>query len=123
MNIVLWVIQVLLSLVFLMAGAVKTFVPLATVRKRLPWAKHFPAWVVRFVGISELLGALGLILPGITHIAPLLTVAAAVGLVLVMILAAIYHAPRREFSSVGSNIILLLLAAFIVVGRLLWLPL
>lgn len=123
MNIVLWVVQGLLALLFLAAGGIKTFAPLETVKKQLPWANHFPAWFVRFVGASELLAAIGLILPGLTHIAPLLTTAAAVGLVLVMIFAAIYHASHREFPSIGINAILLLLAAFIVVGRLLWLPL
>jgi len=123
MNIVLWVVQGLLALLFISAGAMKSFAPLATVKKNLPWANNFPEWVVRFIGVSELLGAIGLILPGLTHIVPLLTAAAAIGLVLVMIFAAIYHASHREFPSIGFNAILLLLAAFIVVGRLVWLPL
>ena len=72
---------------------------------------------MRFIGAGELLGGIGLILPAVTNILPWLTVAAATGLALVMISAAIFHASRREFSMVGFNIVLLLLAAFVVVGR------
>jgi uncharacterized membrane protein len=101
----------------------KGFLPLATVKKNMPWANHVPAGLVRFIGIAELLGAIGLILPAVTHILPWLTIAAAGGLVLAMICAAIYHASRREFSSIGVNVVLLLLAAFILLGRAMLAPL
>src|SRR5215467_13644831 len=117
MNIILWVIQGLLALLFLFAGLTKAFFPLPTVKKNFPWANHVPAALVRFIGVSELLGGIGLILPAVTHILPWLTVAAALGLALVMISAAIFHASRREFSMIGFNIVLLLFAAFVVVGR------
>jgi len=71
----------------------------------------------------ELLGGIGLILPAVTHILPWLTVAAAIGLALVMICAAIFHASRREFSMIGFTIVLVLLAAFVVVGRVILAPL
>ena len=76
-----------------------------------------PHWCASSEGV-ELLGGIGLILPAVTHILPWLTVAAAIGLALVMISAAIFHASRREFSIIGFNIVLLLLAAFVVIGRL-----
>jgi putative oxidoreductase len=117
MNIALWVVQGLLALMFLFVGLTKAFFPLPTVKKNFSWANHVPGTLVRFIGVSELLGGLGLILPAVTHMLPWLTVAAAIGLALVMISAAIFHASRREFSMISFNIVLLLLAAFVVVGR------
>jgi putative oxidoreductase len=73
---------------------------------------------VRFIGTAELLGAIGLILPALTRIAPVLTPAAASGLVVVMLSAIVFHATRKEYRQIGGNILLLLLAAFVVYGRL-----
>ncbi len=77
MNIVLWVLQGLMALLFLLAGIMKAFRPLAEVRKRMSWANDVPAWFVRFLGIAEILGTLGLSLPAFTGILPWLTGAAA----------------------------------------------
>jgi putative oxidoreductase len=123
MNIALWVVQGLVALAFLLAGFMKTFMPLETVKKNMAFANVVPAALVRFIGGAELLGAIGLIVPAVTGIQSWLTVAAAGGLVLVMLLAAIYHASRREYSHIGVNIALLLLAAFILVGRWVLAPL
>ena len=123
MNIILWIIQGLLALAFLMAGFMKTFMPISTLQKKMTWISTVAAPFVRFIGIAELLGALGLILPEATGILPRLTVAAAVGLVIVMLSAAIFHASRREYSGIGINVVLLLLAALIVIGRLTFAPL
>jgi putative oxidoreductase len=117
MNIALWIVQGLLALMFLYAGISKAFLPLSTVKKNFPWANHVPAGLTRFIGSSESLGALGLILPAVTGILPWLTIAAGIGLVLVMIAAAVFHASRREFSSIGINLVLLMLSLFVVVGR------
>src|SRR6266487_4038845 len=121
MNIVLWIIQGLLALAFLLAGFTKAFMPLATVRKNMAWANEVPAPFVRFIGVAEILGAIGLILPAATGIVPWLTVAAAVGLV--MLSASAFHASRREYSAISMNVALLLLAVLIVVGRLTFAPL
>ena len=123
MNIVLWVIQGLLALAFLLAGFMKTFRPIDALATNMAWVKSVPTGLVRFIGISELLGGIGLIVPALTHILPGLTVAAAVGLVIVMVCAAAFHASRKEYSGIGMNVILLLLAAFIVLGRLVIAPL
>ena len=77
---------------------------------------------MRFIGIAELLGAVGLVLPMLTGIAPVLTVVAAIGLVLVQILAAGYHLSRGEGSRVPMNAVLLVLAVVIVYGRLAVVP-
>jgi putative oxidoreductase len=117
MNIALWIVQGLLALMFLFAGISKAFLPLQTVKKNFSWANSLPAGLTRFIGISELLGGLGLILPAMTGILPWLTIAAGIGLVLVMISAAGFHTSRREFPSIGLNLVLLLLALFVVIGR------
>lgn len=123
MNIVLWIIQGVLALLFLLAGFMKAFTPLEGLKKNMAWTAEAPAWLVRFIGIAELLGALGLILPQLTRIVPQLTIAAAFGLALVMLLATIFHISRKEYRNIGMNIVLLLLAAFIAVGHLIWVPL
>ena len=86
MNIVLWIIQVLLAGMYGMAGVMKAF-QTQKAKEQLPWAKNRSEAIVRFVGISELLGALGLILPLATGILPWLTPLAAVGLSTIQILA------------------------------------
>ncbi len=123
MNIALWVVQGLLALAFLLAGAMKSFAPLENLKKNMAWVGQVPVGLVRFIGVAELLGGIGLILPAVTHILPWLTAAAAIGLVLVMISAAVYHASHKEWSSIGVNVVLLLLALFIVLGRVMWSPL
>ena len=117
MNIALWIVQGLLALAFLLAGSIKAFAPLNTVRKNMSWANDFGVLFVRFIGIAELLAAIGLILPAITGIQSWLTIAAALGLVLVMVSASVFHASRREYQNIGMNVVLLLLAAFVVLGR------
>ena len=101
----------------------KTFRPVETLKKNMDWVRVVPTPFVRFIGVSEILGAIGLILPAITGIGTWLTMAAAAGLVVVMASASIFHASRREYSSIGMNVVLLLLAALVIVGRLTFAPL
>lgn len=117
LHIALWIVQVLLAGMFLMAGVTKTFTPVAELAKMMPWVADSSALLVRFVGVSELLGGLGLILPALTRIRPVLTVAAAAGLVVVMVLAAGLHVYRGELSGLPINFILGGLAAFVAWGR------
>ena len=122
MSVVLWIVQGLLALAFLLAGFVKTFMPLERLKQTMAWINNAPPGLVRFIGIVEILGAIGLILPELTKIVPQLTIVAAIGLGLVMVLAAIFNASRKEYRHIGVNIVLLLLAAVIVVGHLVWVP-
>ena len=94
MTIVLWIVQGLLALAFLLAGVMKTFMPLEGLKKNMTWVGHVPAGLVRFIGIVEILGALGLVLPKLTKILPQLTIAAAIGLILVMVSAVVFHGVR-----------------------------
>lgn len=119
MNIVLWVLAALLAALFLFAGAMK----LARSKEKLTasagmaWATSFPPGVIKMIGALEVLAAIGLILPAALGIVPVLVPLAAVGLVLMMIGAALTHARRREYQAVGTNIVLLALAAVVAWGR------
>lgn len=124
MNIVLWIVQILLALAFLIAGMGKATLPLGRLAARMQWVNSIrPSQFVRVIGVLEVLGAIGLILPDITGILPWLTLAAAIGLVLTMIGAVMLHIRRSEVSLIAPNIILLLLAAFVVIGRFVVRPL
>jgi putative oxidoreductase len=117
MNIALWIVQILLAVMYSMSGIMKT-VQTAKAKRQFPWAKNRSDGFVRFVGISELLGALGLILPLVTGILPWLTVFAAIGLTLIQLLAIFTeHLPKKEYNVIPVNIVLIALAVFVVVGR------
>jgi putative oxidoreductase len=117
MNIALWIVQVLLAVMYGMSGIMKTF-QTAKAKGQFPWAKNRSDGFVRFVGISELLGALGLILPLVTGILPWVTVFAAIGLTLIQLLAIFTeHLPKKEYNVIPVNIVLIALAVFVVVGR------
>jgi uncharacterized membrane protein YphA (DoxX/SURF4 family) len=119
MNIALWIAQGVLAAMYLMAGSMKAFQP-AKVREnpQMTWAKNRSDGFIRFVGISELLGALGLTLPLVTGILPWLTVLAAVGLILIQLLAIFTeHLPKKEYNVIPINIVLIAIPVFIVIGR------
>jgi len=117
MNTALWIAQGLLAAMYLMAGIIKTF-QVARAKEQMTWAKERSDGFVRFVGISEILGALGLILPLLTGILPWLTVFAAVGLTIIQLLAIFQeHLPKKEYNVIPVNIVLLALAVFVVIGR------
>ena len=88
----------------------------------MTWAGDVPPSLVRFIGIAEFLGRLGLTLPMLTGIAPALTVVAAIGLVVVQLLAAGFHLSRGEGNRVPMNAIFLILAVVIGYGRLAVVP-
>lgn len=115
-NIVLWIAQVLLAAMFLMVGAMKTFIPIDELSATLPLAAEMPG-LTHFIGISELAGGLGLILPAALRILPHLTIVAAWAICLVMILALLFHLFRSEYSALPTNLILALIAAFVAWGR------
>lgn len=118
MDIALWIAQILLALLFGMAGVMKTF-QVAKVRGQMPWAKDRSDGFIRFVGISELLGALGMILPLLTGILPWLLPLAALGLAVIQVLAIFTeHLPKKEYKVIPMNVVLLALAVFIIIGRL-----
>jgi uncharacterized membrane protein YphA (DoxX/SURF4 family) len=122
LNISLWIAQVVLGGMFLMAGFMKISSPIEELAVTVPWAKDLPLQVVRFIGTTELSGALGLLLPSLFRIKPVLTPTAASGLVIIMLMAAIFHITRSEFPAIAFNATLGLVAAFIAWGRFKWVP-
>ena len=117
MNIVLWIVQVLLALAFGFFGFTHLTQPVAEIAKMAAWAGAVPAGLVRIIGVAELLGAVGLILPALTKIQPRLTFFAALGLVAIMVLAAITHVTRGELPFIGINVVLGGLAGLVAYGR------
>jgi len=118
MHILLWIAQVLLACAFGMAGVMKATQPIdALTQAGIAWASQVPLALVRFIGVSELLGAIGLILPAATKIKPFLTPLAALGLLTIMILAMAFHLSRGEIQATPINIVLGGLAAFVAWGR------
>jgi putative oxidoreductase len=117
MNIALWIAQGLLAAMYLMSGVMKTL-QTSKAREQFPWAKNRSDGFIRFVGISELLGGVGLILPLVTGILPWLTILAAIGLTLIQLLAIFtVHLPKKEYNVIPVNIVLVALAVFVVIGR------
>lgn len=119
MNIALWIAQGLLAALYLMVGSMKTFQP-AKIREHphMTWAHGQPDQYIRFVGIPEVLGGLGLILPLLTGILPWLTVLAAIGLTIIQVLAIFKeHLPRQEYEALPLNFVLLALSIFVAIGR------
>ena len=110
MNVVLWVVQALLALLFAMSGVVKLVEPMEKLAGRYPWVHDFSARTVRLIGVLEVLGAVGVLVP---VLAPL----AATGLAVLMALAAGVHVRRRERSAVPITAALLALSAFVAWGR------
>jgi putative oxidoreductase len=117
-NIGLWVAQALLAAMFLMAGATKLMSGSAElVAMGMGWAENAPFLLIKFIGLAEVAGGLGLILPAATRIMPHLTKWAAAGLCVIMVLAAGVHIVRGEFEVVPVNLVLFALAAFVIWGR------
>lgn len=118
MNIALWIVTGLLALAFLAAGIMKMAQPQQKLAASgMAWAGDFTAGSVKAIGAVEVLGALGLILPAVTGIIPVLVPLAATGLAVVMIGAAVTHAKRGEKQAIGINLVLAALALFVAVGR------
>lgn len=118
MNIVLWVIAGLLAAAFLGAGVMK----LSQSKEKLAasgmaWTEDFSAGAVKAIGAAELLGAIGLILPAVLDIAPVLVPLAATGLAVTMIGAVVVHVRRGETQAIAPSAVLFVLSAVVAWGR------
>jgi len=114
MNILLWVLQVLLALAFFAHGCLFLFPP-ASMADQMN--ASLPRWFQLFLGVAEVLAAVGLTLPGLTGIQPWLVYWAAAGVMIVMVSATIFHLMRGEVSSAIITIVLLAVATFIAYMR------
>jgi uncharacterized membrane protein YphA (DoxX/SURF4 family) len=118
MNVVLWIIQVLLALLFLMAGIPKLYLPIsALMQGASPNAIVLPGWFIRFIGVCEVLGALGLILPGVFKNRQFLTTWAALGLAIIMAGAVVVSVIGDGLKMAVIPFVTLLLLLFVAYGR------
>ena len=113
----LWAAQVLVAGVFLMAGGMKLTAPVDALQAQMPWVNGALGGAVGFIGLAEVLGGFGLLLPAATRIAPVLTPIAASGLTVVMVLATMTHVTRGEFEMIPVTLTIGAAAAFIAWGR------
>ena len=118
MNITLWIIAGLLAAAFAAAGAMKLAQPKAKLAESgMAWTEDFSEPQVKGIGAVEVLGAIGLILPAVLDIAPILSALAAAGLAVTMLLATVVHARRGEKSNIPVTLVLAALAIFVAVMR------
>jgi len=115
MNIALWIAQGLLGAIFLFAGGMKLVLPIEEMTKQMPIP--LPGWFLRFTGVIEVLGAIGVILPWLLRIRPGLTPLAAAGLVIVMIGATVYTLAAGDVAAALISLVVGALAAFVAYGR------
>ncbi|GAA2875115.1 hypothetical protein Acy02nite_36310 [Actinoplanes cyaneus] len=118
MNVVLWIIAGLLAAAFLAAGVMKMLQPKEKlIASGMGWAADFGDGQVKLIGLVEALGAIGLILPALLDVAPVLVPLAATGLAITMIGAIVVHVRRKENQAVLPSLVLLLLSAVVAWGR------
>ena len=119
MNTILWVVQALVAAVFLYSGIQKSiYREEKLVAAGQTGVAGLPGGLIRFIGVAELLGTIGIILPMLLHILPILTIVSAAGFSIIMVLAAVVHYKRHEPKNVVTNCILFMLCLFIIYGRL-----
>ncbi|MDQ6870481.1 MAG: DoxX family protein [Gemmatimonadota bacterium] len=109
----LWTVQGLLAALFLFAGAMKFIMPIEVMTKQIP----FPAWFLYFIGVAEVLGAIGLVLPSLLRIRTGLTPLAASGLVIIMIGATVLTAAVNGVAPAVMPFVVGLLSFFVAYGR------
>lgn len=105
------ILQIGLACVFLYFGALKLFMPVEKIEKRVSWARDYSLNRIKMFGVLEILGAIGLILPYYTGVMPILTPMAATGLAMVMAGAALVHLRRDEIKMILLNIFIIFLLA------------
>ena len=116
LTIVLWIVQGFLALLFLFAGSMKLIMPIEMLTAQMP----LPGLFLRFIGTAEMAGALGLILPGLLRIRPMLTPLAACGLVIIMIGATVVTLAVGEGVSALVPLVVGLLCTAVAYGRRTW---
>jgi VIT1/CCC1 family predicted Fe2+/Mn2+ transporter len=117
MNIALWVLQVLLGLAFVFHSYLMLRPSPERLQSGMKYVLEMPRALRLFAGVAEGLAALALILPALFNILVWITPLAAAGLVLLMLGAIVFHIPRHEYQTIGLNVVLGLLAAFVAWGR------
>ncbi|MGZ5399650.1 MAG: DoxX family protein [Nocardioides sp.] len=118
MNVFLWIVAVVLAVAFAASGTMKLIKPKSELAAQgMGWVEDFSPTQIKLIGALEVLAAVGLVVPPLLDIAPVLAPLAALGLVLVMAGAIVTHARRKETPMIAVNLVLLSLAAVVVWGR------
>jgi len=118
LNIAIWIGEVILMGIFGYTGYMKTFMPISELSMTIPWTGDVPMAMVRLIGICEIAGALGLILPPVIKFLPgILTPMASMGLMTIMLFAMIFHSMRGEMQALPINVVLGGIALFVSWGR------
>src|SRR4051812_3369294 len=117
MNIALWIAQILAGAAFVFAGVLKTTRPVPELGKQMKWIAWVSPPMVRLIGVCELAGGPGPVLPWATGIARVLTPVAAAALVVTMVAAAALHVAKRDAAHVAPSLVLGAIAAFVAWGR------
>lgn len=113
----LWIAQVLLFAMFTAAGLTKLMTPIPQLAAMMPWAGQYSETFVRIIGVVDLAGGLGILLPALTRILPRLTVLAALGCAVLQVFALVFHLARGEAGVTPLNLVLLALSLFVLWGR------
>jgi uncharacterized membrane protein YphA (DoxX/SURF4 family) len=116
-NVALWIAAIVLALAMLAAGFAKLTTNKEKLAARMGWVEDYSSGVVKLIGTAEVLAAIGLILPAITKIAPILVPLAATGVAIIMIGAIVTHVRRGESKEILPSVVLLVLALFVAWGR------
>jgi hypothetical protein len=122
MNTAVWIVQILLALAFGAAGFMKITQPREKLQSNMKWVEDFAPNTIKGIGTLEVLAAIGLILPFLIGIVPVLMPLAAVGLILLMGGAIYTHFRRGETPMAVVNLVLLALAVFVAYGRFVAVP-
>lgn len=119
MNVFLWIVAGVLAAFFLAAGLTKLGQSKAKLGEnpQMAWTKDFSAGTLKLIGAAEALGALGLILPGVLDLAPVLVPLAATGLAIIMLGAIVTHGRRKEYQPIVINTVVLILAVVVAIFR------
>ncbi|MCD0449825.1 DoxX family protein [Actinocorallia sp. API 0066] len=118
MNVALWIVAGILAALFAAAGLMKAVQPKEKLAASgLAWVEDWPAWSVTAIGVVEVLGAVGLILPALVDVATILVPLAAAGLAVTMVGALVIHVRRKETQPLPVNALLLIASVFVAWGR------
>jgi putative oxidoreductase len=118
----LWVLQSILALILAPAALVRA-ARYEFAKQRMAWVGAVPRPLLVFISVAEVLGAVGLVIPGLIHVAPDLTVAAASGLAVIQVFAFFFHLRRHEPRNAAANLVLMSLLVALALGRSLFAPL
>ncbi len=117
MNAALWAAQGILAIMFMMAGAMKLMKTKSELAEKMGWVEDFSQSTIRLIGAAEVMGAVGLVLPALTGIAPILTPLAASGLAVITMGAMVVHLRRREYPLALMGMMLAAMSVFVAWGR------